>query len=595
MWRRWQPLIGNTLRKHHVRLAISLLVLFLISLAMNGPIWAALPSRNPINANIPGTFWSMELEDVVTIPDSSGQPPRLEFLTGGGAAGLAYVIDQRGKVYSFDPTAGSPTPSVFLDLDAEVPAFRYSGQQGVRGLAFHPDFNNSGTDGYRKFYTSHSRTAFGGPLVGSPIIYGAPSPPGVDHDSVVGEWTVNANGTVNTSSYRELLYVGQPRDDHNIGQIGFNPNVSSGDPDFGKLYIALGDGGGVQDPNNLAQDLSEPLGSYLRIDPIVSGGDPFSVPGDNPLKISNDPATARNLIWAYGLRNPHRFTFDTAGDGKMLISDIGQGSIEEINLGVAGANYGWDLREGTYITTGNANVLDNLPAGHATDSFTYPVAQYDHTNNLVNGSVATAGGSVYRGTGVPQLTGLFIFGEFATNSGPIFAVDVDELILRDDFTNLTSLNDGHLAPFAEVQLTFGGVDKTFLQIIADETGQGESRTDMRFGVGPDNEIYVLNKHDGVVRRIVSVSGILDGDADRDGDVDGTDFLTWQLNAGSSGDWSDGDFNGDGFVDSADLALLEAEFGNTVPLSSAASVPEPASALICLIGMSLLGLSRGRTK
>ncbi len=467
-----------------MRLEISLLVILSLSFAPNGQAWAALPSRNPINANIPGTFWSMELEDVVTIPNSSGQAPRLEFLTGGGAPGLAYVIDQRGFVYSFDPTDSNPTSTLFLDLTVPVPAFRDGFQQGVRGLAFHPDFNDPNTDGFRKFYTSHSRTAFGGPLVGNPVIYGAPVPPGVDHDSVVGEWTINANGTVNTGSYRELLYVGQTEADHNIGQIGFNPNTNSGDADYGKLYIALGDGGGVQDPYNLAQDLSEPLGSYLRIDPIASGGDPFSVPGDNPFRVSNDPATTGNLIWAYGLRNPHRFTFDTAGDGKMLIADIGQGSIEEINIGVAGANYGWDLREGTYQTTGDANVLDNLPAGHPTDAYTYPVAQYDHTNNLLNGSVAVAGGSVYRGTGVPQLTGLYFFGDFATNSGPIFAVDVDDLIQREDFTNLTSLNDGHLAPFTEVQLTFGGVDKTFLQIIADETGQGESRTDMRFGVGP---------------------------------------------------------------------------------------------------------------
>lgn len=569
--------------------------------------WAALPSRNPINANIPGTFWSMELENVVTIPDSSGQPPRLEFLAGGGAPGLAYVVDQRGEIYSFDPTDSTPTPAPFLDLSAEVPAFRYTNQQGteqsqqgVRGLAFHPDFNDPNADGYRKFYTSHSRTAFSGSTVGNPIIFGAPFPPGVDHDSVVGEWTVQANGAVDTNSYRELLYVGQTYADHNIGQIGFNPNTSSGEADYGKLYIALGDGGNIfppitGDPFDLAQDPNEPLGSYLRIDPIASGGDPFSVPGDNPMRIDNDPEKVENLIWAYGFRNAHRFSFDTAGDGKMLISDIGQGSIEEINIGVAGANYGWDLREGTYITTGNPNVLDDLPADHATDTFTYPVAQYDHTNNLLNGSVAVAGGSVYRGTAVPQLTGLYLFGDFASNSGPIFAVDVDDLIQRDDFTNLTSLNDGHLAPFAEVQLTFGGADKTLLQIIADETGQFESRTDLRFGVGPDNEIYVLNKHDGVVRRIVSVSGILDGDANRDGTVDGTDFLTWQQNAGRSGDWSDGDFNGNGFVDSADLALWQAEYGNSTPLSAALAVPEPTSLVICLTGLWLVGFSRRRTK
>ena len=554
--------------------------------------WAVLPSRNPINANIPKYDWSMELEDVVTIPNSSGsQKPRLEFLTAGGTPGLAYVLDQRGKIYSFDPDHSSPTADLFLDLTVHVPAFRDGGQQGIRGLAFHPNFNNSGTDGYRKFYTSHSRTAFGGPTVGNPVIYGAPN--SVDHDSVVGEWTVNANGTVDTNSYRELLYIGQERSDHNIGQIGFNPNASSGDDDFGNLYIALGDGGGVQDPDNLAQDLSEPLGSFLRIDPIASGGDPFSVPADNPFRVDNDLTDARNLAWAYGLRNPHRFTFDTAGDGKMLISDIGQGSIEEINIGTPGANYGWDVREGTYRTTGNADVLDDLLASHPTDDFTYPAAQYDHTNNLVNGSVAIVGGSVYRGTDVPQLTGLYFFGDFATNPGPIFAVDVDDLVQREDFANLDNLNDGHIAPFAEVQLTKGGVDKTFRQIISDELGFNQSRTDMRFGVGPDGEIYVLNKRDGVVRRIASVSGILDGDADRDGDVDGTDFLTWQRNAGANGDWSDGDFDGSGFVDADDLTLWQAAYSDLAAATASLAVPEPSSALICLFGASLWCISRRR--
>jgi len=553
-------------------------------LANSSSLLAAYPARNPLDADISKTSWSMELADVVTIPNFGSNPPRLEFLTGGGLPDTAYVIDQYGKIYSFDASAGSPTASTFLDLTTSVPGFRQGFQQGIRGLAFHPDFNNSGTDGYRKFYTSHSRTAFSGSPSGNPIFFGAPVPPGVDHDSIVGEWMINPNGTVNTSSYRELLYIGQTEADHNIGQIGFNPNASSGEADFGKLYIALGDGGGVQDPYNLGQDLSEPLGSFLRINPIASGGDPYSIPADNPFKVNDSVSTAENLIWAHGLRNPHRFSFDTAGEGKMLISDIGQGSIEEINLGTAGANYGWDLREGTFQTTGDPNVVNDLPAGHPSDAYTYPVAQYDHTNNLFNGSVATVGGSVYRGSDVPQLTGLYLFGDFATHTGPIFAVDVDELVQRDDFTNLTDLNEGHLAPFAEVQLTRSGVDKTLLQIIADETGQSENRTDLRFGVGPDNEIYVLNKHDGVVRKIVSVSGILDGDADRNSLVDGKDFLTWQHNLGDTGDWSDGDFNATATVDSADLTLWEAEFGNTASSATAALVPEPSSIALAVLGL-----------
>lgn len=542
---------------------------------------AVLPERNPLSATIPKFSWSVTLEDVVTIPNSSGSTkPRMEFLTSGGAVGLAYVIDQRGKVYSFDPTAPSPSPTLFLDLSSAVPNFNVQNQTGVRGLAFHPDFNNAGTDGFRKFYTSHSRNGFA-PLIGNPEIF--PSPPGLNHDSVVGEWTVNANGTVNTGSHRELMRIGQPFKDHNIGQIGFNPNASSGDADYGNLYVTLGDGGNVfpineTDPHNLGQDLNNPHGSILRIDPIASGGNPYTIPTDNPFRVSSDPGTSRNTIWAYGLRNPHRFSFDTAGDGAMLISDIGQANIEEVNLGTAGANYGWDAREGTFANTftvnnGN-NLIDNLPAGHATDAFTYPVAQYDHINNLLNGSVAIVGAGVYRGTAVPQLTGMYLFGDFATNSGPIFAVDVDDLVQREDFSNLSNLDDGLLAPFQELRLVHNGQEKSLLQILRDElNNQGLSRTDMRFGFGPDNELYVLNKHDGVIRKFVSASGLLDGDADRDGDVDGADFLAWQRGVGKTlPDWSDGNFDGDTTADSADLALWKAGFGTS---SFVMAVPEPA--------------------
>lgn len=564
---------------------------------------AQLPARNPLNANIPKTAWSMELQDVLTIPNfDPNDPHRLEFLTSGGAANQAYVIDQRGQIYSFDVTSGSPTANLFLDVSSIVPAFRSSstdggtvGQQGIRGLAFHPDFNNVGTDGYRKFYTSHSRTAFGGPLVGDPVIYGSPGSP--NHDSMVGEWMVDANGDVDPNSYREILLVGQPRADHNIAQIGFNPNANAGDADYGNLYIALGDGGGADDPQDLAQNTSQPHGSLLRIDPLESGSDPFSIPADNPLRVNNNLNDSRNLIWAYGLRNAHRFSFDTGGDGTMLISDIGQGNIEEINIGVAGGNYGWVEREGTFETTGVNNVVDTLPTGHASDSFLYPVAQYDHNNNILStsgGSVAIVGGSVYRGSAVPQLTGMYLFGDFGSNPGPIFAVDVDDLVERDDFTNLDDFNDGLLAPFAEVQLTDGGVEKTLVEIISDELGSPQGRSDLRFGVGPDQEIYVLNKRDGVVRKIVSVSGLLDGDANRDGMVDAADFLTWQRNAGSGGDWSDGDFNGDGLVGSADLALLEAEYGNSsFAVSAATTVPEPGTALAGLVGAALVILPHRR--
>ena len=130
-----------------------------LTLLMSQRAWCVFPAGNPINGAIPQSALSITLEDVVTIPNSSGSlRPRLEFLTSGGAPGLAYVFDQRGKIYSFDPSLPSPTPSVFLDLSTAVANFNDGAQTGVRGLAFHPDFNNPAAPGYRKFYTAHSRS-----------------------------------------------------------------------------------------------------------------------------------------------------------------------------------------------------------------------------------------------------------------------------------------------------------------------------------------------------------------------------------------------------------------------------------------------------
>ncbi|WP_428389435.1 PQQ-dependent sugar dehydrogenase [Mucisphaera sp.] len=542
--------------------------------------------QNPITAVVPSSGYRVVLEEVVTIPNSLGTFPRLEELTFAPGSDHAFVLDQNGLVYRFDPWSGSPTPEVFLDVASAVPAgFRTGSQAGLRGLAFHPDFATPGAAGYRKLYTAHSRDAFTGIFFGAgvdPVIYGAPG--SVNHDSYVAEWEVDASGAVIESSYREILLVGQPRFDHNVGQIGFNPAAEPGDADYGNLYVMMGDGGGANDPSNLAQNINQPLGSMLRIDPLRNGSDPFSVPGDNPLRVSDDPGTARNLIYAYGLRNPHKFTVDPVTE-KMLVADIGQANIEEVNLIVPGGNYGWDVREGTYTING-ANVPGTLPGSHPTDAFTYPVAQYDHDpeNDGPGGSWAIAGGHVYRGSLVPELTGLYLFGDFGTNSGPIFAADVDDLVLRNDLSNVDSINGGYLAPLVELVLEVegDGTDRTFRDIVR-LTNPGTSRTDLRFGIDSLGEIYLLSKRDGKVRRIKEVLGLLAGDADRNGVVDLVDLSMLATSFGGGGDWSNGDFNGDAVVDLIDLSLLATNFG------ASSDVPEPVLGL--LGGLVLLARRR----
>jgi hypothetical protein len=270
----------------------------------------------------------------------------------------------------------------------------------------------------------------------------------------------------------------------------------------------------------------------------------------------------------------------------MLIADIGQSNIEEINLGAAGANYGWDTREGTFSTTGSFsgphNIVTDLPGNHAGDAFTYPVAQYDHDLNndgFIDHLFAVTGGPIYRGAAVPQLQGRYLFGDFAEENS-IYAVGVDELIQRDDFSDLANLDGGHLAPFEQLRFTRNGVEKSLLQIIRDASGNNNlGRSDFRLSAGPDGEIYLLNKHDGVVRRFASVSGLLEGDFNEDGTVDAADYTVWRDNLGVR-------------YEAEDYNVWANNFGATLPVASE-GVPEPGAVGLLIIALGTAWVGRGR--
>jgi hypothetical protein len=428
---------------------------------------------------------AVELADVVQIPASSSAPPlaRLNLLThAGDGSGRRFVNDMRGTIWAISPTGEL---SVFLDVAAALGPGRLDSaglQTGVSTFAFHPDFATPGSPGFGKFYTAHME------VVGS----GTPdfaSPTGAaTHHDVLAEWSLDPNdpGRIDPASRREILRIEQPTRDHNLGQIGFDPNAAPGDPERGILYAAVGDGGypffSPPDPNRTAQDRSQVFGSILRIDPLggsaperpTNGG--YGIPADNPFVGAGDGSLGE--IWAYGLRNPHRFSWDTGGSGTMLVSDIGQNQIEEIELGLAGANYGWSEREGTFVFDPAApNLLFPLPADDASLGFTYPVAQYDHDEGS-----AVVGGFVYRGSRIPALQGHYLFGDVV--NGRIFHVPVEDLLA------------GGQAEMAELGLLRAGVPTTLLALL------GELRADLRFGIDEAGEIYVLTKRDGMVRMLV---------------------------------------------------------------------------------------------
>ncbi|ACC84349.1 PQQ-dependent sugar dehydrogenase [Nostoc punctiforme] len=452
---------------------------------------------DPIPEKIGKSKISVGIQQILQIPESgTGRSKeriaRLNMLAhAGDGSGRLFVNDMRGKLYVIN----NGKASVYMDLKRLVcSGFSYdTSQQGFSYFAFHPDFKQNGI-----FYTVHSEeknNSFTDFPVRKKIIDSSGNIIESSHHDVVLEWkTTNPAANTFSGNFREMLRIEQPYPDHNVGQLGFNPNAKLGDFDYGMLYIATADGGSDgfpvsnTDPLDNAQDLSTPLGKILRIDPFgknsVNGK--YGIPEDNPFAHDDDPKTLGE-IWAYGLRNPHRFSWDTSGAGKMLIVDIGQALIEEINLGIKGANYGWGNREGTWvIDEKKEDVLFSLPKDDAKYGYTYPVAQYDHdlpADGQGSYAVAIAGGYVYRGKAIPELVGQYIFADFG-NDGRFFHVPVDELV------------NGKQAKIKEIRLFDGKKESSFLEII------GSKRSDLRFGVDQEGEIYVTSKSDGKVRKFV---------------------------------------------------------------------------------------------
>ena len=450
----------------------------------------------PIPEPIKKSELSVGLEEVIQIPQSGtgrrNKAARLNFLThAGDGSGRLFVNDMRGKLYVI--VDGSAT--VYLDLKKLICAdFTYeTTQQGFAYFAFHPEFSKNGV-----FYTVTSEVKTGGTPdfpVRKTIIDKNKNIIASSHHDVIREWKAkDPSSNIFRGTSREILRIEQPYPDHNVGQLSFNPNAEPGDDDYGLLYIGVADGGSDgfpvsnTDPLDNGQDLETPLGKILRIDPFGknSKNGQYGIPKDNPFVTDNNPKTLGE-IWAYGLRNPHRFSWDSGGEGKMLIADIGQAFIEEINLGIKGANYGWGEREGTWvINEDNENVLFPLPKNDSSSGYTYPVAQYDRdVPPQIKSSykIAIAGGYVYRGQAIPELIGQYIFADFA-NDARFFHVPVDKLINKQQAT------------IKELRLVDKNKEVSFLEII------GKKRSDVRFGVDEKGEIYLTSKQDGKVRKLI---------------------------------------------------------------------------------------------
>ncbi len=350
-------------------------------------------------------------QTVVLDPVLAGLSNPLYVTHAHDGSGRLFVVEQGGKIKVLQP--GSSTPTVFLDIETLVV---FSGERGLLGLAFHPNYETNG-----RFFVHYTR--------------------GSDGVNVIAEYQVSlADPNVADTTEIEILPIPQPFDNHNGGMIEFGPD--------GFLYIGKGDGGSSRDPGNRAQNINELLGKILRIDIDTPNGPVlYSSPPDNPF-FGKIPGL--DEIWAVGLRNPWRFSFDRQ-TGDIYIGDVGQGALEEIDFQAAasagGLNYGWRIFEGSICTN-----LGPDPCSPPTP-YTFPITEYGHSG----GRCSITGGYVYRGARASLPYGSYIFGDFCT--GEIFIFDTGgQEVLLDTNRNISSFGEDEAGELYVVGLD-GTVDR----------------------------------------------------------------------------------------------------------------------------------------
>ena len=389
-----------------------------------------------------------------------------------------YVPDLNGPMYLLD----DGQRSVYLDIKARFPDF-YSGRgmgSGFGFVTFDPDFEENG-----KFYTVHTEkfNAIGT----KPTTY--PAQPNTFIHGVVNEWTADdPEANVFSGGHREILRLGFSTQIHGIQQIDFNPTAEPGDEDYGLLYVAAGDGG-IGLNTDIPQQLTNPYGKILRIDPDGTNGPngEYGVPASNPFV---DEQGAVGEIYALGMRDPHRFSWDPGGQNRMFLGHIGQHAIEAVYEVRKGDNFGWSPREGRFVYDPSDECnLYPLPEDDDQYGYVYPVVAYDHDPPpgwpcSADSGHGISGGQVYRGN-LPGLAGKYVFGDLV--DGRVFWAFADEM--RQE--------TGREATLHEMQLYDTSGRKLRMTDFVDDP-----RVDLRFGTDSDRNLYLLAKANGKVWKVV---------------------------------------------------------------------------------------------
>ncbi len=350
----------------------------------------------------------------------------VEIQNSGDDSGRLFIVSQDGMVHVMVKSGDKILKKTFLDIRRKVLS---GGEQGLLGLAFHPDYKKNGY-----FYVNYTTDK--------------------PRRTIISRYSVSDNPDLaDNKSELILLEVSQPYSNHNGGQISFGPD------DY--LYISLGDGGSAGDPQDNGQNLNSLLGKILRIDVDKTGsGKNYSIPDDNPLKNNNNGY--REEIYAWGLRNVWRFSFDSE-TGELWAGDVGQNAWEEIDIIEKGKNYGWRIMEGFHCFN---------PASDCNQkNLVFPIWEYGHNEE---GGYSITGGFVYRGKNVPYLYGKYIYGDFVT--GNLWALDAGKKPVQNEVLLLTRYAISTFGVDENNELYFADYAGRILKIIsASDTGAEKTR------------------------------------------------------------------------------------------------------------------------
>jgi glucose/arabinose dehydrogenase len=471
----------------------------------------------------------IELETIAT-----GLASPIYLTNAGDGSGRLFVVDQTGLIRIIDKGTLLETP--FLDVSDLIvtlnPGFD---ERGLLGLTFHPDYESNG-----RFFIRYSAPRDG--KEGEPCFGTSRG----CHEEILAEYSVSDDPNVASPVGTILFRIDEPEFNHNAGQVAFGPD--------GYLYFSLGDGGGANDglsspslphgPIGSGQDINTALGKVLRIDVDAATNGAYGIPADNPFV----DTTGLDEIYAYGFRNPYRFSFDDGpgGSGRLLLGDVGQDLFEELDDVVLGGNYGWVIREGAHCFDPFNPKMP--PEECQTEGLIDPIAEYTQ----VEGGLSIIGGFVYRGAISTALYGTYVFGDFSAAFGS---------------------PQGRLYYIERADIESNGGLLTIKEFMITEDDVPFGRFLKGVGEGEDGEIYVLGTTvggptgtTGVVQHIKaagaceSTAACPETDVNCDSITDGFDIAAvrrsdnWLLGTGKAAD-PRADVNRDGVIDGFDIAAI----------------------------------------